>query len=58
MVRLPIRPGQVDLQDQKGDGDRAPRRLEEAVKCDAVDDEWREQGKGERQFSLGAPIRA
>ena len=41
MVRPPIRPGQVDLEGQKCEGDRATRWFEEAVKGEAVDDDWR-----------------
>lgn len=45
-VRVPIRPGQEDLQGQNDDGKTDPRWREESVERDDVDDDWRDQGKG------------
>src|SRR5580693_5865673 len=46
VVCLPVRPGQVEFQGEENSGHGEARMLEEDVKRDAVDDEWRKQGQG------------
>ena len=51
-VCIPIHPGQIYLDDQKNEGDTAPRWLKEDVKGDAVHNEWRDQDKSQRDKTV------